>query len=275
MERRWRLAGSLWRAFRFQPFTLDTSCFFWSRSSVCGCAAAQHVSAAGVDMRPFRTHRQSSPGLGTAAAAPYRVQHRTLHNARPAADGSPEVGDHPPVMVSLGTDRGPPTESTRQHDDQCLSPGSPKGPAAFPPDPGPRPQGFWEQCRIEGLRSGCRFPTRMPGTFRLMLIYGEHSGSAFRSRHHYDIEDPLSIPAAQPAHAPAVDSMAQLHRLAQAKEFGLDGHGLLGQQTSMPPQGQGCQLRSTERVGSKGICESLTAEDLRSFGHPNDSLSPL
>ena len=93
------------RVSRNRRGSFSGGCFFWSRSSVCGCAAAQHVSAAGVDMRPFRTHRQSSPGLGTAAA-PYRVQHRTLHNARPAADGSPEVGDHPPVMVSLGTDRG-------------------------------------------------------------------------------------------------------------------------------------------------------------------------
>ncbi len=36
--------------------------------------------------------------------------------------------------------------------------------------------------------------------------------SAFHSRHHHDIEDPVSVPAPQPAHAPAFNPTAQFHR---------------------------------------------------------------
>src|SRR5437879_3292322 len=88
---------------------------------VVGCGSCDHASADSflqalllelalicVHLGLIDGHRQ---GLVPPQRPHYRVQYRTLHDSRPADDGSPEVGDHPPVVVSLGTDEGPPAES--------------------------------------------------------------------------------------------------------------------------------------------------------------------
>ncbi len=44
------------------------------------------------------------------------------------------------------------------------------------------------------------------------------------SNDHHEVKQTAFAPAAQPAHPPAINLLAQLHRLAQAKEFGLQLH---------------------------------------------------
>ena len=46
------------------------------------------------------------------------------------------------------------------------------------------------------------------------------------SRHHHHEADVAFVPTAEPAHAPALDAVAQGHRLEEAEEFGLDQHSL-------------------------------------------------
>ena len=45
------------------------------------------------------------------------------------------------------------------------------------------------------------------------------------SLHHNDEEDSAFVPAAEPANAPVIDTIAQRYRLAKPKELGLNVHG--------------------------------------------------
>jgi hypothetical protein len=44
--------------------------------------------------------------------------------------------------------------------------------------------------------------------------------------HHHDEKDAAFVPAAEPADSPIIDTIAERHRLAKAKELGLNVHGL-------------------------------------------------
>ncbi len=55
------------------------------------------------------------------------------------------------------------------------------------------------------------------------------------SLHHHHEHDSAFVPAAEPAHSPIIDAIAQRHRSAKAKEFGLKVHGYLRSDTSMAP----------------------------------------
>jgi hypothetical protein len=58
------------------------------------------------------------------------------------------------------------------------------------------------------------------------------SGSPAKLADHNDEEDSALVPAAEPAHLPIIDAIAQRHRLAKPKELGLNVHGSLSH-TSM------------------------------------------
>src|SRR5207247_2586692 len=49
-------------------------------------------------------------------------------------------------------------------------------------------------------------------------------GRSTLSRHHHYEADVAFVPTAEPAHAPALDAVAQGYRLEEAEEFGLDQH---------------------------------------------------
>lgn len=54
---------------------------------------------------------------------------------------------------------------------------------------------------------------------------GADAALTFHPHGHHHIEDAAFVPAAQPAHAPALDVVTPFNWLAQAKEFRLDWHG--------------------------------------------------
>ena len=56
------------------------------------------------------------------------------------------------------------------------------------------------------------------------LLNGFHRSGA-RPFHHHHEQDPALVPTANPAHAPAIDSVAYGHGLEQAHELDLDLHG--------------------------------------------------
>src|SRR5713101_5170194 len=58
------------------------------------------------------------------------------------------------------------------------------------------------------------------------------------SLHHNDEEDSAFVPAAEPADSPIIDTIAQRHRLAKAKELGLNVHNYLRPHTSMARLGR-------------------------------------
>jgi hypothetical protein len=58
------------------------------------------------------------------------------------------------------------------------------------------------------------------------------------SLHHNDEEDSAFVPAAEPAHSPIIDTIAERHRLAKPKEFGLNVHGYSRPDTSMARLGR-------------------------------------
>ncbi|HLM98523.1 MAG TPA: hypothetical protein VK335_04540 [Bryobacteraceae bacterium] len=59
------------------------------------------------------------------------------------------------------------------------------------------------------------------------------SGSLTKLADHNDEEDSAFVPAAEPAHLPIIDTIAERHRLAKPKELGLNVHGNSRPNTSM------------------------------------------
>jgi len=59
------------------------------------------------------------------------------------------------------------------------------------------------------------------------------SGSPTNLADHDNEEDSAFVPAAEPADSPIIDTIAERHRLAKAKEFGLNVHGHLRPHTLM------------------------------------------
>jgi hypothetical protein len=242
----------------------------------------------GAGFQGTQTHRRPSPELGGAAEAPLPRGARDSSSRRPADDGSPEGWDHLPVIVSLGTDRGPPTESPRQYDDQCCSRVVRRDLQPFRQTQDPRPHDFRAQFRIEWTnlrqrggqrprhRPGLFFPTRpRSGAFRLMLIYDEHSGFSFSlstpSRHRRSAFGPsrpantrashrFDVPAPQAGAGEGIWSR-------RAWLTSVDRHPCLGWATVSTAFGR--------RRCSTGTSDLLTTvECLNLFGDPNDALSP-
>ena len=60
--------------------------------------------------------------------------------------------------------------------------------------------------------------------------------------------------------------------VAQAKQTGFDWHGLLGQQTSMPPWGKGVNRAQLTALLHFGSCESITAGDFRMYSGTREML---
>src|SRR5882724_5526313 len=68
----------------------------------------------------------------------------------------------------------------------------------------------------------------------------------FSLRHH-DEEDSAFVPAAEPADSPIIDTIAQRHQLAKAKELGLNVHGHLRPDTSIARLGRTVKGPSANR----------------------------
>ena len=62
---------------------------------------------------------------------------------------------------------------------------------------------------------------------RWLVPEAERLGLLVFSLHHHDEEDSAFVPAAEPAHSPIIDMIAQRRRLAKPKELGLNVHGAL------------------------------------------------
>lgn len=79
------------------------------------------------------------------------------------------------------------------------------------------------------------------------------------SLHHNHKEDPIFVPAAEPAHPPIIDMIAKRHRLAKPKELGLNVHGLRPH-TSMAQLGRTVNVpfrESPKALWDSGVRDAL------------------
>jgi len=67
------------------------------------------------------------------------------------------------------------------------------------------------------------------------------------SLHHHDEEDSAFVPAAQPAHPPIIDTIAERHRLGKPKELGPNVHGSSRPHTSIARMGRTVKGPSANR----------------------------
>src|SRR5882672_2652907 len=73
------------------------------------------------------------------------------------------------------------------------------------------------RCLFPEAKRSCGRHTRVARRGRLFVL----------SLHHHDEKDAAFVPAAEPADSPIIDTIAERHRLAKAKELGLNVHGHL------------------------------------------------